>query len=327
MAALAAAWAPLPLVAEGLLAEQIEAIEIAAVISRELVAATRRAAELAETALRAEGEEPPQPYAVLVLGSAGRGESLLALDQDNAIVFGSGEPGGPADDYFARFGARLADTLDAIGIPYCKGGVMGREPDWRGSADTWRGRVAQWLARSSPADLLSVDIFFDAEAVHGDIELGDEVIADAHSRASQAPQFIKLLAAASPQPGSAFGLLGGLRTEGGRVDLKRAALLPIVSSARVLAIRHGIAERSTQARLQRLRELGRGGEADLEAVSAAHRIVIEAILRQQVHDVRAGISPSSRVEVARISRSDRESIKTALKAVGRLDELVRNLLF
>jgi hypothetical protein len=27
-----------------------------------------------------------------VLGSAGRGESLLAMDQDNALVFAEGEP-------------------------------------------------------------------------------------------------------------------------------------------------------------------------------------------------------------------------------------------
>ena len=72
-------------------------------ISRELVAATRRAAELAETALAAEGEEPPQPYVVLVLGSAGRGESLLALDQDNAIVFG------------ARRARMVARTITSLG--------------------------------------------------------------------------------------------------------------------------------------------------------------------------------------------------------------------
>jgi DNA polymerase-3 subunit epsilon/CBS domain-containing protein len=324
---LAAAWWPLPLVAEGLLAEEIDAVNIAAVISGELAAATRRAAELAEASLRAEGEAPPEPYAVLVLGSAGRGESLLALDQDNAIVFRSGEPNGPQDRYFARLGARLADTLDAVGIPYCKGGVMAREPAWRGSVETWHARIRQWLSRSSPEDLLSVDIFFDAEAVHGDAQLAADIIADAHSGASQAPQFIKVLAAASPNPASPFGLLGGFNTEGGRIDLKRAALLPIVSSTRVLAMRHGIAERSTQERLRRLRELGKGGEADLEAIMSAHRVVVAAILRQQVRDIHAGIAPSSRIAIAPLSRRERDLIRTALKVVPRLDELVRDLLF
>ena len=110
-------------------------------ISREIGAATRRAAELAERALAAEGKTAPCSFAVLVLGSAGRGESLLALDQDNAILFAEGEPGGPEDRYFAELGARVADTLDQMGVPYCRGGVMAREPAWRGSVGTWRRRI------------------------------------------------------------------------------------------------------------------------------------------------------------------------------------------
>jgi DNA polymerase-3 subunit epsilon/CBS domain-containing protein len=325
--ALAAAWSPLPHVAEALLAEGFEAVDIAAVISRELAAATRRASELAEASLLAEGEETPCSYAVLVLGSAGRGESLLALDQDNAVVFQSGDPDGPEDRYFASLGKRMADTLDAAGIPYCKGRVMAREPAWRGSIETWHARIEQWLAEASPQDLLSVDIFFDAETVHGDIRLGDSVIGEAHSRASQAPQFVKLLAEASPQPPSAFGLLGGLRTEAGRIDLKLAALLPIVSASRVLAMRHGIVARSTQARLDALARMERGGGADLAAIRGAHRTVLGAILRQQVRDIHAGVPAGSRVEIAPLTRRQKDDLKRALGVVPSLQDLVRNLLF
>ena len=198
----------------------------------------------------------PCAYAVLVLGSAGRGESLLALDQDNAIIFAEGAPGGAEDRYFARLGARLADMLDAVGIPYCRGGVMAREDAWRGSLDTWRERVADWLTRSSPEDLLSVDIFFDARAVHGDMRLADALMSEAHGKASQAPQFIKLLAAASPEPPASIGLFGRLKSDNGRLDLKRAALLPIVSAARLLAMRYGVDRRSTPARLSGVLEIG-----------------------------------------------------------------------
>ena len=325
--ALAAAWAPLPHVAEMLLAEAVEAVDVAAVISRELAAATRRAAELAEASLMSAGEAPPCPYAVLVLGSAGRGESLLALDQDNAIVFQSGLPDGPEDRYFASLGKQIADTLDAVGVPYCKGGVMAREPGWRGSVETWQARIAQWLSEARPEDLLSVDIFFDAAAVHGDTRLGESVIAEAHSQASLAPHFVKLLAEASPRPPGAFGLLGSLRTEAGRIDLKRAALLPIVSAARVLAMRHGIEARSTQARLEGLAQLKRGGDADLAAIMGAHRTVLSAILRQQVRDIHAGVPAGSRIEVARLTRLQRDDIKRALDVVPSLEDLVRNLLF
>ncbi len=98
---LAAAWAKLPRVASSLIAEQVPARDAAAVISRELGAATRQAAVIAEARMRDAGHgEPPCRYAVAVLGSAGRGESLLAMDQDNALVFADGEPGSAQDSWF-----------------------------------------------------------------------------------------------------------------------------------------------------------------------------------------------------------------------------------
>ncbi len=68
--------------------------------------------------MRADGRGgPPCPFAVAVLGSAGRGESLLAMDQDNAVFFAEGEPGGSEDRWFEVFGTQLADILHEAGDP------------------------------------------------------------------------------------------------------------------------------------------------------------------------------------------------------------------
>ena len=64
---------------------------------------------------------------MLVLGSGGRGESLLAMDQDNAIVYADRDGGmsdEDTDQWFAELGARVSCILDLVGVPYCKGGVM-----------------------------------------------------------------------------------------------------------------------------------------------------------------------------------------------------------
>ncbi len=296
-------------------------------IGSELGAVTRRAAELAEAARAAAGEPAPVPYALLVLGSAGRGESLLAHDQDNAVVFASGEPDGPEDRWFARLGAMMAETLDSIGVPFCRGGVMAREPAWRGSGETWQRRIDAWLERSGPDDLLCVDIFFDARIVHGDTALTAPLLAQARARAARAPHFLKLLAASVPEPAAAFGLLGSLRTEDGRIDLKRTALLPLVSDARLLALRIGSAERSTAARLSALVAAGRGGSADLTAAAAAQEVLFDLILRQQIVDLRQGLRATSRVQAARLSRRERERLRTALRAVRDLHRASRDLLF
>ncbi|HEY0300854.1 MAG TPA: DUF294 nucleotidyltransferase-like domain-containing protein, partial [Rhizomicrobium sp.] len=217
------AWARLPQAAAGLVAEGVDARDIAAVISRELGALTRRAGFLAERRMLADGQgAPPCSYALCVLGSAGRGESLLAMDQDNAIVFADGAPDSPADRWFAQYAAIVADILHQVGVPYCTGGVMARNEAWRGSMETWRARVASWIARSHPADLLSVDIFFDLVGVHGDAALANELWRAGFDAAQGNAGFAKLLAEASGAVAPAITMLGGIRTENGRIDLKRA---------------------------------------------------------------------------------------------------------
>ena len=130
----------------------------------------------------------------MVLGSAGRGESLLAMDQDNAIVFAEGEPDGPEDRWFAALGAHVADILHEVGVPYCAGGVMAKNAPWRGSLATWRARVRHWISRSNPQDLLCVDIFFDLRGVHGDTGLAATLWREGFDLAAGEVSFAKLLA-------------------------------------------------------------------------------------------------------------------------------------
>jgi DNA polymerase-3 subunit epsilon/CBS domain-containing protein len=326
--ALGAAWAKLPHVSASLLAEGVEVRDIAAIISRELGALTRQAAVIAERRMLEAGDgDPPCPYAVAVLGSAGRGESLLAMDQDNAIVFEQGEPDGPEDKWFARLGKHTADILNEVGVPHCKGGVMASNAQWRGSIATWQARVADWISRSRPEDLLSVDIFFDMRAVYGRLGLADALWREAFDSAKGNAGFAKLLADAAGKVEQATGLFGRIRTTNGRIDLKRAGLFGIVSTARVLAIQHHVLERATPARLIGVRDLQIGSESDLSALIDAHAVFLEFILSQQLEDIHEGKTATNAVAIKRLSGPDRERLQTALQSVRHLEELTRELLF
>jgi CBS domain-containing protein len=322
------AWSHVARVAADLLREGLSGREIAAVISRELGAMTHRAAVLAESRMLDGGHgTAPCPYALAVLGSAGRGESLLAMDQDNAIVFADGEPGGLEDRWFAALGTHVADILHEVGVPYCAGGVMAKNAEWRGSLATWRERVRYWIGRSNPQDLLSVDIFFDLRAVKGDANLADTLWRETFDRAAGEVAFAKLLAETAGAVAPALNWLGRFKTEQGRIDLKKAGLFGIVSTVRALAIRHHVAERATPARLSGLKSLGLGAENDLDALLDAQAAFLDLILGQQIEDITHGIPPSNAVEIKRLSRRERTRLHATLEAVGLLDELTRDLLF
>jgi DNA polymerase-3 subunit epsilon/CBS domain-containing protein len=325
---LARAWARLPRVAAALIGDEVGGRAIAAVVSRQLCALTARAAVLAERRMHEAGRgAPPCSYAMTVLGSGGRGESLLAMDQDNAVVFADGAPGGSEDAWFTELSVHVADILHEVGVPYCKGGVMAKNAQWRGSAATWRARVATWIDRSNPADLLAVDIFFDMLGVHGDAGLSGSLWLAAFEAARGQASFAKLLAdtAGSVEPG--LTLFRRFRTEQGRIDLKRSGLFGIVSAARALAICHHVVARATPERLAGLKALGIGGERDLDALTEAQGTFLDLLAAQQVEDAESGIAPSNAVLIKRLSRHDRERLRFALDAVGHLDDLTRDLLF
>ncbi|MCV0397650.1 MAG: CBS domain-containing protein [Rhizobiaceae bacterium] len=325
---MAAAWSTLPAVATSLIGEGVEARMIAEIISEELRIMTRKAAELALAEMAAQDwGTPPCGWTLLVLGSGGRGESLLAADQDNAILFETGDPDGPEDRWFAELGRRVADTLDTAGIPLCKGGVMAKNAAWRGSLQTWLERVADWVSRSRPEDLLNVDIFFDLRAVAGDPALARQLMPKAHEMARGSPLFAKLLGERVGGSGSPFTLLGGFKTDEGRIDLKKHGLFPVVAMARTLALRHGIEERSTRPRLEGLIALDVGSARDLSAIMEAHELVMRVMLDQQSRDLEEGVPVSNRVEVAKLSRADQSALKAALKHIRMAPDLVRDLMF
>jgi DNA polymerase-3 subunit epsilon/CBS domain-containing protein len=324
---LARGWAKLPVVAAGLLAEGVSGRDIAALISRRLGGLTERAAVIAEQRMKEAGQgEPPCSYAVALLGSAGREESLLAMDQDNALVFAEGAPESAADRWFAALGAHVADILHEAGVPYCRGGVMARNPQWRGSVATWRARINGWVGRSSPQDLLSVDIFFDLRAVHGEAAMADGIWRAGFDAARGQAAFAKLLAAAAGSMEAGLTWFGRLRTDKGRIDLKKAGLFGIVTAARVLAICHHVVERSTPARLAGIKALGRGTDSDLDGLADAQGLFLDLILRQQIDDIEHGRPASNSVAVDRLSRRDRERLRAALKSIEHIDELTRELL-
>jgi CBS domain-containing protein len=320
---LAEAHRSLPDLARALMEEGVDARGAAAVISGVVRDITGRAAALAERALVEVGEgPPPAPYAFLVLGSAGRGESLLAADQDNAIVHGGGEE---LDGWFAALGGRAADILNGAGIPYCKGGVMASKRGWRAGIEEWRRRVKEWAGNPKPEALLSVDIFYDFQRASGEASLAEE-LRRAALEAAREPGFLPALAHTHEAIGSARGFFGGFRTENGRLDLKRGGLLPITAGARVLALKHGVAETSTPTRLRTVAEKNGIVAADAEQLIAAHGLLLELVLEQQLIDIAAGRAPSSKIEVKRLSRTMRARLKEALAAVDLVGAVVEAAL-
>lgn len=323
-AGLRAAHDRLPALAAALRREDVPATQVAAVIAAIICDLTARAGALALAGLRRDGQgEPPAPWCLLVLGSAGRGESLLTADQDNALVHG----GSARDDaWFMAFGERLNALLDSAGVPLCKGGVMAGRPAFCKSLAGWRMTVDGWVARPRPEALLNVDIFYDFAPVLGDHGLASELRRHAVDQAAAAPGFLRLMADAGETLGGPFDLLGRLRTEKGRIDLKKHGLFAVVGAARVVALAWRSLATGTDLRLSEVAAKGGLTADSASELSAARAVIVEAILEQQLFDLAGGGAPGNLVDTRRLKRSGLRRLRQALETLGDAPHAVRDAL-
>ncbi|ODS61424.1 MAG: hypothetical protein ABS41_13005 [Arenimonas sp. SCN 70-307] len=248
---------------------------------------------------------------LLVLGSEGRREQILKTDQDNALVLADGFdwPGLPAA--MDAFSAALAQ----IGYPPCPGRVMVSNPHWRLGASQWRERIGQWARVADGQTALDLAITLDARPVAGNAALF-EALRPAVQALGHDAIGLKYLAEATLSKGNPLTWLGQVREHGGRADLKRGGVFPLVHGLRVLALKHGIAHRNSFDRCAALvsagaldRELGRD-------VPQALAVLMRLRLGQQLADLDAGQPASNGVDVAALRRLDRELLRDALRVVN-----------
>ena len=329
---MAGALRQLPTLASSLSAEGVAAYDIAGVISGEYRNALSRAAQLAEAKMRAQNNPPPRSFAVLVLGSAGRNESLLAADQDHAIIYDDKTTPIPEDkkeafqNWFEDFGRQISDILDEAGIPYCKGGVMSSSPVWCKTLTQWRTTIRDWCRNPSAEALLSVDIFFDFALVYGDAQLGAKLQQAISGRAARQPDFLKLLARNVGSHHAGTGLFGRLKLDEGRFQTKLHMMLPLTEILRVLAISRSIEARNSY---ERATLIFKSQTVPPEIVQLGEDIqfCIKLILRQQIEDIASGLAPTTNIDLALLTDKDHKQLKSINGRIGRLDQLLQDCLF
>ena len=79
--------------------------------------------------------------------------------------------------------------------------------------------------------------------------------------------------------------------------------------------RVGSHARSTPERIQDASAAGRVSSSDADTLVRIHRSLLTRILEQQLEDLAAGVSPSGRIEVRRLSRADQRSLVRDLRVL------------
>lgn len=203
---------------------------------------------------------------------------------------------------------------------------MARNAAYRHSLEAWKAEVDGWIARPRPEALLGVDIFYDFVAVLGERRLAGALRAHAARAAGRSPVFLRLLAAASEDVPSATDLLGRLRTQEGRIDLKRIGLRPIVEAARSAALAWACTATATDQRLLDAASKGAFRRDAAQGLIEARGVIVDAILDQQLADIASDRPPDNRVDPKRLDRRALARLRDALAVAAGAPELVHEAL-
>ncbi|MDO5677687.1 MAG: DUF294 nucleotidyltransferase-like domain-containing protein, partial [Propionibacteriaceae bacterium] len=296
-----------------LLRQDATAEDITRIVSRTTEALCQRIAEMGEKELG----EPPVPYAWVSLGSLARQEQALGSDQDHAFIL-SDEAQPEHQEYFANLAEYFTAALVECGFPRCKGDAMATNPNWRMSLAGWQRTFANWLASPTSEAVLNSSIFFDMRPIHGDHTLYTALQQRVLRQAPQSSRFLGHLAKHANAAEVPVGFLRGFVVEKrgdhrDRLDIKLGGINPIVDVARIYALRWGLPQVSTRARLVAAAEHG----AEVENLLDAHEFLGYTRLQHQGRLVADGKEPDNYINPEDLSDFERRSLRDAFVIVGK----------
>lgn len=304
-------------VAAALLGEGVPARDVVGLVSGINVELHRR---VLDRMLAGHGA-PPVPFTLLVMGSAGRGESLLRPDQDNGLILGDypDEDHGRVDAWFRAFASDFAEALAAAGFPLCPGGIMARNPLWRKTLPQWKRQFEVWAHRRAGAALLFSDVAFDFRPAAGDRAPAEALRAHLSRVLAAQPALLAAMAGQNASLTVGLTLWGGFTDDepgpGTRTDFKLHGLMPLVAATRLLALREGIGATGTLARLAALAAQGTVAAREAETLTDAFDLLLDTVLRQQLADHAAGLQPGNLVDTEPLPKAQRGRLRDALRAV------------
>lgn len=232
--------------------------------------------------------EAPVAFAFVSLGSEGRGEQTLISDQDNALIYddSSSDRINEASIYFARFAERMNYMLDAVGYPYCSGGVMANNPKWNQPLSKWKNYFEDWITNPEPENLLDVAVFFDMKLTFGDKELLTELQKYIYQVLNENIGFFGFLARVCSKFKTQLSIFGRIQTESTEEHSKiiniKNPIRVIVHLVRLYSMKYKVLETNTTKRIKSLYELNAFSESLSKELLFSYDFLTQLQLKSQI---------------------------------------------
>lgn len=280
---LAAAARRLPGVVSELHASRLRALEVVRVLSALMDAVTARALELA-------GPAPADGLVWVALGSHARRELTPASIPRGALVASAPVPAG----WVQSAGA----VLSACGFP----------------GEVAAHTAAEWSS-GQRADELGLSVLVERRPLWGTPIEPLPVVEGGARGAIVAALARRALAATPPTGFDGDAVLAADGTRSARLDIRQAAIAPIVELARWGSAAAGVVEGSTPERLRIAAERGALREEDARTLAEAFELALELRIGHHMDRFAEGQAPDDELDCAGITPLLRDHLRDVFRAV------------
>ncbi len=276
---------------------------------------------------------PPVDYCWLLLGSEGRREQTFKTDQDNAIIYADPvdeEQKKAAHEYFSTFARKAIDHLVNCGYPLCPGEVMAINPKWCQPVSVWKNYFAAWIGAPEPQELLHATIFFDFRAGFGKEALADDLRKYLRKLSERQEIYLLHLARECMSSRTPLSFFKNFIVEKNgehqnKLDIKTQGLTPFVNFARVLALKYGVKETNTLARLHVLAEEGHISEDLWDSSREAYEMQMQLRLFHQLAQIEEGTLPDNHIAPRHLSELEKRMLKESFEVIDRLHAVLKTI--
>ena len=251
---------------------------------------------------------------LVVMGSEGRGEQIVRIDQDNGLIMRDSLNWPECQQTMEYYTQTLVD----LGYPRCPGEVMVNNPFWVQPISVWTQRMRDWVAKADKDSLLNLAISIDAYPVAGNKALFKTSRNWLLRELQQQQRFLSSFAEVTLVFETPLNFMGGIRDRAAGIDVKKGGIFPIVHGVRVLAMQYQVAETNTYRRIENLIKLGvlpqRLGSELMESFSILQRFRLAHHINQQ-EQKNSAEELNNYVSLTSLDRLEKDLLRQSLQVV------------
>lgn len=266
-------------------------------------------------------EELQKNACLIVMGSEGRNEQIIKTDQDNALVIKNGID----VEQYRPYMQQVTNHLIDLGYPPCEGNIMVSNPYWCKTADEYKTDITKWINSPDMKSYLDLAIFIDAFAVAGDKELLINLKEYLYNKIQSKDIFMayfakSTLAFDTPTTFSSFMAKDDL------INIKKAAIFPIVQGIRSLALKEKIKETTTIKRIKILEARNILEKTKAAELIEAFEIASTLRLKNQLDCIQEGVALTNEINTNDLAKIERDLLKESFKIVVEFKKFI-NYIF